>query len=41
MSRLSVAGTDEEGDTIKVESDHTNNHTREYVFTYISYIIHV
>ena len=40
MSRLSVAGTDEAGDTVKVEPDHNNQNTRACVDTYISYIIY-
>ena len=39
MSRFSVAGTDEVGDTVKVESEHTNQ-THERVKkknTYINY----
>jgi hypothetical protein len=41
MSRLSVAGTDETENTVKVESEHTKNHTRMYVYTCISYILRV
>jgi hypothetical protein len=40
MSRLSVAGTDEAGDTVKVEPEQTNQNTRACVDTYISYIIY-
>jgi hypothetical protein len=40
MSRLSVAGTDEAGDTVKVEPEETNQNTLECVYTYISYIIY-
>jgi hypothetical protein len=40
MSRLSVAGTDEAGDTVKVEPEQTNQNTLECVYTYISYIIY-
>jgi hypothetical protein len=40
MSRISVAGTDEVGDTVKVEPEQTNQNTRECVDTYISYIIY-
>jgi hypothetical protein len=39
MSRLSVAGTDEAGDTVKVEPEQTNQYTRTCVDDYISYII--
>jgi len=41
MSRLSVVGTDEAEKTVKVESEHTKNHTRTYVYTCIKYILHV
>jgi hypothetical protein len=40
MSRLSVAGTDEAGDTVKVEPEQTNQNTRTCVHTYIRYIIY-
>ena len=40
MSRLSVAGTDEAGDTVKVEPEQTNQNARACVGTYISYIIY-
>ena len=40
MSRLSVAGTDEAGDTVKVAPEQTNQNTRVCVDTYISYIIY-
>ena len=40
MSRISVAGTDEAGDTVKVEPEQTNQNTRACVHTYISYIIY-
>jgi hypothetical protein len=40
MSRLSVVGTDEAGDTVKVEPEQTNQNTRVCVGTYISYIIY-
>ena len=40
MSRLSVAGTDEAGDTVKVEPEQTNQNTRVCVYTFISYIIY-
>jgi hypothetical protein len=40
MSRLSVAGTDEAGDTVKMEPEQTNQNTRTCVDTYMSYIIH-
>ncbi len=40
MSRLSVAGTDETGDTVKVEPEQTNQNTRSCVDTYINYIIY-
>ena len=39
MSRLSVAGTDEAGDTDKVEPEHTKQTHEAYVKTYINYII--
>jgi hypothetical protein len=39
MSRLSVAGTDEEGDTVKVEPEHTNQTHEVFINTYINYNI--
>ena len=36
----SVAGTDEAGDTVKVEPEQTNQNTRACVHTYIKYIIY-
>jgi hypothetical protein len=41
MSRISVVGTDEAGDTVKLEAEHTNQNTRACVDTYINYIIYV
>ncbi len=40
MSRLSIVGTDEAGDTVKVAPEQTNQNTRVCVDTYISYIIY-
>ncbi len=40
MSRLSVAGTDEAGDTVQVEPEQTNQNTRVCVYTFINYIIY-
>ena len=39
MSRLSVAGTDEAGDTVKVEPEHTNQTHEACIFSYINYSI--
>ena len=39
MSRLSVAGTDEAGDTVKVEPEHTNETHEGCINTYTKYSI--
>ena len=39
MSRLSVAGNDEEGDTVKVEPEHTKQTNEACINTYINYNI--
>ena len=39
MSRLSVAGTDETGDTVRVEPKHTNQTHEACINTYINYSI--
>ena len=39
MSRISVEGTDEVGDTVKAEPEHTKHTHEAYVNTYSNYII--